>query len=44
MKMDNKFFQFVKTYWDDITAFFDALVAFVKALFGTQEEETTPEA
>ncbi len=41
--MDNEFFQFVKTYWDDIVAFFDALIAFVKAMFGT-EEEAAPEA
>lgn len=46
--MNNDFFKFVETYWDDIVAFFDALVAFVKTLFGTagEEEETTaaPEA
>lgn len=31
--MDNKFFQFVETYKDDIKAFFDALIAAFKAIF-----------
>ncbi len=41
--MDNKFFQFVETYWSDIEAFFEALIAFVKALFGLADEEAAPE-
>ncbi len=36
--MDNKFFQFVETYKDDITAFFKALVDFIKTIFGSDEE------
>lgn len=32
--MDNKFFQFVETYKDDIAAFFDALINFIKAIIG----------
>lgn len=31
--MDNKFFQFVETYKDDIKAFFEALFAAIKAIF-----------
>ncbi len=44
--MDNKFFQFVQTYWSDIEAFFNALFAFIKALFGAVNEggEENPEA
>ena len=30
--MDNGFFVFVKTYWEEICDFFDAFYAFVKAL------------
>lgn len=30
--MDNKFFDFVKTYWEEISEFIDAFVAFVKTL------------
>lgn len=37
--MNNEFFQFVETYWDDIVAFFDALIAFVKSIFGAESEE-----
>lgn len=36
--MDNKFFQFVETYKDDIIAFFKALVDFIKTIFGSDEE------
>ena len=32
--MDNKFFEFVETYKEDIKAFFEALVAAIKAIFG----------
>ena len=42
--MDNKFFKFLETYKDDIKAFFDAFVAFVKTIIGKLgegEEETT---
>lgn len=45
--MENKFFQFVETYWDDIAAFFEALRAWVEAIvgkLGTSDEETTAEA
>ena len=31
--MDNKFFEFVETYKEDIKAFFEALVAAIKAIF-----------
>lgn len=31
--MDNGFFAFVKTYWEEIAEFFDALFAFAKTLF-----------
>ena len=31
--MDNKFFDFVETYKDDIKAFFEALIGAIKALF-----------
>ncbi len=39
----NDFFDFVETYWDDIVAFFDAIINFVKALFAPTEgdDETT---
>ena len=40
--MDNKFFQFVEAYKDDITAFINALKAFVESLIaklGGSEEE-----
>lgn len=43
--MNNDFFKFVETYWDDIVAFFDALINFVKAAFdkisGSGDDETT---
>ena len=32
--MDNKFFQFVEEYKDDILAFFEALKNFVQTVFG----------
>lgn len=32
--MKNDFFAFVETYWDDIKAFFEALVNFFKAVIG----------
>lgn len=35
----NEFFDFVETYWDDIVAFFEAIINFVKALFATAGEE-----
>lgn len=38
--MDNKFFDFVTKYRDDIVAFFKALVDFFKTIF----EIETPEA
>ncbi len=45
--MNNDFFSFVETYRDDIMAFFQAFVDFVKALFGKlgagDEDETTGE-
>jgi hypothetical protein len=44
--MDNKFFQFVETYKDDIKAFFEAVFAAIKALmdkFGAGAETTDPE-
>ena len=46
--MNNDFFSFVETYREDIMAFFQAFVDFVKALFGKLggaegEEETTGE-
>ncbi len=44
--MNNDFFKFVETYWDDIVAFFEALVNFVKALFdkaSSGEDDTTTE-
>lgn len=44
--MDNKFFEFIETYKDDIKAFFDALVAAIKAIMDkfAASEEATPEA
>lgn len=46
--MDNSFFNFVETYWDDIAAFFTALRNWVEALIGKlgsdDAEETTAEA
>ncbi len=43
--MDNKFFQFLETYKDDIKAFFDALVEAIKAIIGKlNAEEANPEA
>lgn len=36
--MDNEFFKFVETYKDDIKAFFDALIAAFKAIFGKLNE------
>lgn len=32
IKMDNAFFNFVQTYYDDIVAFVKALIDFAKAL------------
>lgn len=44
--MDNKFFQFVEDYKDDIMAFFEALKGFIQAvlakLSGEEGEETEP--
>lgn len=34
----NKFFDFVETYKDDITAFVKALIDFIKTIFGSDEE------
>lgn len=42
--MDNKFFQFLETYKDDITAFFNALVEAIKAIIAKLNAEETPEA
>lgn len=42
--MDNKFFQFLETYKDDIKAFFDALIEAIKAVIGKLNAEETPEA
>lgn len=42
--MDNKFFKFLETYEAEIRAFYDALVAFIKALVEKFGEEETPEA
>lgn len=37
--MDNKFFQFVETYKDDIKAFIEALIDAIKALMGKLNAE-----
>lgn len=37
--MDNKFFQFVETYKDDIKAFVEALIDAIKALMGKLNAE-----
>lgn len=37
--MDNKFFQFVETYKDDIKAFVEALIEAIKALMGKLNAE-----
>lgn len=37
--MDNKFFEFVKTYRDDIVAFFKAFVELIKTLLANNEAE-----
>ncbi len=45
--MDNKFFDFVETYKDDIKAFFDALIGAIKAIIeklSAGDAEATPEA
>lgn len=42
-KMNNGFFDFVKTYWEEISEFFDALFAFVKALFEKMQSDETEE-
>ncbi len=34
---DNVFFDFVKTYYDDIVEFFQSLVDLIKALFAKEE-------
>ena len=39
----NDFFKFVETYKDDLKAFFDAIVAFVKAAFAKLNEENAAE-
>lgn len=39
--MDNKFFQFVEMYKEDITAFFEALKNFFVALFDKFNGEDT---
>ena len=39
----NDFFKFVETYKADITAFFEALIAFVKAAFAKLNEEDAAE-
>ena len=41
--MDNGFFVFVKTYWEEICDFLDALVAFFKALFDKATADDTEE-
>lgn len=41
--MNNDFFKFVETYWDDIVDFFDAIINFIKAIFdkvGADDEGT----
>ncbi len=39
--MDNVFFDFVKKYWEEINALYDALLDFIEALYnkatGTEE-------
>lgn len=35
--MNNKFFQFVETYREDIVAFFNALIELLKTIFGDDE-------
>lgn len=42
--MDNKFFDFLKTYEADLKAFFDSLVSFIKTLIEKFGAEETPEA
>jgi hypothetical protein len=42
--MDNKFFDFLKTYESELKAFFDAIVEFVKTLIEKFGAEETPEA
>ena len=37
--MDNKFFQFVETYKDEIKAFVEALIEAIKALMGKLNAE-----
>lgn len=40
--MENMFFEFVETYWDDIADFFKAFIDFVKSLIGgTDAKEPT---
>lgn len=43
--MNNDFFKFVETYWDDIVAFFESLINFVKAaidkISGSDDDTTT---
>ncbi len=44
---NNKFFDFVEKYWEDISAFFKAFREFVEALLGkmnAEEDAETPEA
>lgn len=42
MKMDNVFFDFVETYWDDIVEFFKALREWITAIvdkLGTTDDD-----
>ncbi len=43
--MDNSFFNFVETYWDEISEFFKALRGWIEAIITKIQsgEETTPE-
>lgn len=42
--MDNVFFDFVETYWEDIAAFFKAFKEFIESLIGKFGEEDTEAA
>ena len=42
--MDNVFFQFVETYWDDIAEFFKALMGWIEAFMGKMNAEDAENA
>lgn len=41
--MDNVFFNFVRTYWEEINAFYEALLDFIEALINKATDKGAEE-